>query len=610
MTDPSSPHPEPGHAAHGRELAYVGEGRLLIDSAALDQAVYQYRPVLDETGERVVDLFIERMNEAARRLRLATHIVEGVLASTVFVDLSKALDASTAVWNGERAVSYNIERRATVAGQPFVVHYEVATIRAGDRVVQVTVDHTTVSELASVDARFRLMAEASQDGLGLLAVDPDSALPLLVYANGAALRAEAGLRIGEPLPVHLHEFVADALADLAREQTVRRYVERDLPSRRADVEVVFTDAGDGQVMVTMRELSDAQIARSALERSDRVLAAVGEGAFGTIAVFEPQYRRGELFDLLMTWSSAGHRASGAADSPLAPAEVLSATDLVHMARQMLLTGELRRTGWVSVASRGRERSIEFTLVLAGDRFVLEFVERTEELAAQTALAIAEAGAEAQRHFLSRVSHELRTPLNVIHGYSQLLGQTNLPNAATRHVQRIEEGVDRMVQVVDDLLLLGQLDHGLVRIDRSHISNLLLVDRVLESATGASWWSEGALVSGPRTPTDVAIIDTDATHFTGMALMLAEASVAAHRGVEVSAFRRGARAGIRLTAPDDSDVVRSVWRPFLHHHALPGSGMGLAVARGIADFLGIALELRDDEARQGLMSLVLITHIAG
>jgi hypothetical protein len=165
-------------------------------------------------------------------------------------------------------------------------------------------------------------------------------------------------------------------------------------------------------------------------------------------------------------------------------------------------------------------------------------------------------------------------------------------------------------VVDDLLLLGQLDHGLVRIDRSHISNLLLVDRVLESATGASWWSEGALVPGPRSATDVAIIDTDATHFTGMALMLAEASVAAHRGVEVSAFRRGARAGFRLTAPDDSDVVRSVWRPFLHHHALPGSGMGLAVARGIADFLGIALELRDDEARQGLMSLVLITHIAG
>lgn len=588
----------------------MGDGRLLIDSEALDQAVYQYRPIFDDAGDRVVDLFIERMNQAAHRLRLATHITEGVLASEVFVDLSKALDAANAVWHGERPVTYDIERRGTVAGQPFVVHYEVASMRAGDHVVQVAVDHTTVTELASVDARFRMMAEASQDGLALVAIDPDHARPLLVYANAAALRSEPGLRIGEPLPVHLGEFVDDAIVDLAHERTVRRYVERDMPSRRADVEVLFSEAGEGQVMVSMRELSDVQIARNALERSDRVLAAVGEGAFGTIAVFEPQYRRGELFDLLMTWSSSGRGSPDGADGPLAPDAVLSATDLVHMARQMLITGERRRSGWVSIEASGRERSIEFTLVLAGDRFVLEFVERTEELAAQTALAMAEAGAVAQRHFLSRISHELRTPLNVIHGYSQLLEQTKLPDAATRHVQRIEEGVDRMVQVVDDLLMLGQLDHGLVRIDRAHISNQVLVDRLLEAATGTSWWADGALERGPMSDSDTALIDTDATHFTGMALLLAEASVAAHHGVEVGAFRRGARAGIRLTAPEHSDVVRSVWRPFLHHHALPGSGMGLAVARGMADFLGIALELRDDDGRQGLMSLVLLTHIAG
>jgi hypothetical protein len=84
----------------------------------------------------------------------------------------------------------------------------------------------------------------------------------------------------------------------------------------------------------------------------------------------------------------------------------------------------------------------------------------------------------------------------------------------------------------------------------------------------------------------------------------------HHGVEIGAFRRGARAGVRLTAPERSDVVRSVWRPFLHHHALPGSGMGLAVARGIANFLGVSLELRDEEATPGLTSLVMLTHVAG
>jgi len=93
-------------------------------------------------------------------------------------------------------------------------------------------------------------------------------------------------------------------------------------------------------------------------------------------------------------------------------------------------------------------------------------------------------------------------------------------------------------------------------------------------------------------------------------MVVEASVAVQRGIEVGAFRRGARAGVRLTAPERSEVVRAVWRPFLHHHALPGSGMGLAVARGMANFLGVSLELREDDSSPGQMSLVMLTHVAG
>jgi signal transduction histidine kinase len=586
----------------------VEEGRLLIDSEALDQAVYQYRPRLDDSGLRVVDLFIERMNDAAKRLRLASHITEGTWASKVYVDMEKALDAATSAWFGGRPSTYHIERRGIVGGQPFVVHYEIATMRAGDHVVQVAVDHTTVSELASVDSRFRLMAEASHDGLVLLATDPDLPSPVLVYANAAALAGEPRLRIGESLPAHLRDFVADALLELGDGRPVRRYIERDLPSRRIDVEAVFTEAGDGQVMVSLRELSDEEIARTALERSDRVLAAIGEGAFGTIAVFEPQFRRGELFDLLMTWSSAAGPSEGGGTS-MQPSAVLSATDLVHMARQMLLTGEQRRSGWVSIAEDGRERSIEFTLVRAGDRFVLEFVERTEELEARTALAMAEAGAEAQRAFLSRISHELRTPLNVIHGYSQLLGVAALPERAAGHVRHIEQGVHRMVAVVDDLLMLGQLDHGLVRLDRRPVRTAQLVDSVLASAAESEWWVDGALLRAAPQGVD-AVVDTDPTHFLGMALMVAEASAVVQRGVEIGEFRRGARAGIRLCAPDRSEVVRSVWRPFLHHHALPGSGMGLAVARGMANALGVSLELRDDDSRPGIVSLVLLTHLAG
>lgn len=614
MSDPANTVPvadsdADGSAAEGQPSnprAVVENGRLLLDSETLDQAVYQYLPIFGEDGITVIDLYIEGMNDAARRLRLATHITEGVLASEMYVDLEKALDAASAVWRGEPSMTYHIERRGMVGGQPFVVHYEVATMRAGDRVVQVAVDHTAVSELASVDARFRLMAESSLDGLALLAMDPDTDAHVVAYANGAALRVEPGMRVGELLPEHLRLFVLDALLELGVQRPVRRYVERELPSRRADLEVVFTEVGDGQVMMSMHEVTDADLAKRALARSDRVLAAIGEGSFGTIAVFEPQFRSDELFDLVLTWTSQDR--SGAPRA-LATSAVLSATDLVQLAREMLASGDHRRTGWVSIAADDGERGIEFTLVLAGDRFVLEFVERTEELATQTALAIAEAGAEAQRRFLSRVSHELRTPLNVIHGNSQLLGAIPLPERAVGHVQHIEQGVERMVHVVDDLLL-GQLDHGLVRMETSRVSTKELLDRIRREAASSSWWVDGALVSGQPATDDDGALDTDPTYFVGMALMIIEASVAEQKAIELGSFRRGARAGVRLSAPERSEVVRSVWAPFVRHQALPGSGIRLAVARGMANLLGVSLELRDDPSLPGWKSLVMLTHVAG
>lgn len=608
-----TPNSSAGSSSEGAEaspasaIAVLGdEGiRLLIDSEALQQAVYLYRPVFDSAGF-INDLEIVYVNEAARRVPLAEHILEGVLVSAVFVDLHEALDAANVAWSGGRPEPYRVERRGFSDGVPTHVRYEVATMRAGSYVVQVSADRTTGEQLASADARFRLMAESSSDCLILVESEPDDRHFVLSYANPRALLAEPSFRLGKRVAEVMDQSLIEVADALRAGAPVRRLLQRDVLARRVSLEATFTDVGAGQMMVSVRELTSREVALLELERSDRVLRAVGDGAFGSIAVYEPQFMGRDLVRMVLLWSSAGHSHSVAGRSSLDVTAVLSSVDLVDMAQAMVDTGEKIRSGWVPVfAPEGRERSIEFTLVVAGDRFVLEFVERTDELAARTELATVSATADAQRSFLSRVSHEMRSPLNVIHGYSQLLSGLHLSEPAVSYVGHIESGASRMVQIVDDLMLLSQLDQGLLRLEHQEVTTRELAEAVVAVAATQAWWREGVVMYLADSESVPTMLRTDPSRFRLTATLLAGASLdAALDPLEVRPFARGTRAGVEFVVDAASPMVQSVWLPFVKTHTIPGAGLGLAVARSMARALDMVVEVRDDTTDPARVRLVL------
>jgi len=590
-------------------IAVMGEGgtRLLIDSEVLEQAVYLYRPVFDERGEDIVDLEIVMVNEAARHVLFSEHIVEGVRCSEVFVDMHEALAAANAAWQGQRPTPYRILRRGELDGERLVMHYEVATMRVAGYIVQVSIDHTIVEQLASADDRFRRMAEASIDGLMLLTPEPDGVEFVVSYANPAALAAEPDLRMNGRLAPGLAAIARSALSELEVTSPVRRYFQGDILTRRVSLEATFTKVIDGQVMVEIRELTSSDAARAELERTDRVLRAIGAGSFGSIAVYEPRFLSGRLVDLALLWSAGGHGHGTGDRAALHATAVFPGATLLEMAQTMIRLGETKRSGWVPVpASDGTERHVEFTLVLSGDRFVLEFVERTEELAARTALATVSAAADAQRSFLSRVSHEMRSPLNVIHGYSQLLAGLHLPDAAQAHIAHIERGVARMVQIVDDLLLLGQLDQGLVRLEPRPVDVAQLADDVVEGTRGSASCPPG-MVSHWEVSVPAASVSTDPARFTTLALLVAEASLAARpdEPLAIGPFFRGTRAGVQIVTRSSSPVVGELWTPLVSSHSIPGAGLGLAVVRGMAQALDVTMEVREVPGDSDRSALVLL-----
>jgi len=506
-----------------------------------------------------------------------------------------------------RALPYGIQRRGLIEGQPVVVHYEVSTFRAGDRIVQISIDHTVVNQLESADDRFRTMADESTEALMLLAEGLAAGDYVPTYANRIALMVMPALRLGRPLPDEIAEFLSPLLAELEREGRAQTALRHRVLARQTTSAVTLIRLSGRQILMVGRELVAEEEARREVERADQVLDAVAAGSFGAIHVLEPVSENGRLVSVERVWGSAGITGDGGRTLELG--DVLAPPALVQMVSELLSSREHRRHGWTTVSVGGVDRNVEYVLVRAGDRFVLEYLERTDELAARTSLAEVSAAVEVQRVFLSRVSHELRSPLNVIHGYGQLLRMSGLPPTAALHLSRIEDGVERMVRIVDDLIVLGQVDHGLVRFERRTASLgevLGLVEGRLESDP-SELRSVVQVVRGGVGGS--ATVETDPARFAEVVRLVLEGSGVAdgENRLVVEPFVRGASHGIQLSAAEASSTLERLWDEVIDGRVVPGAGLRLAVARELSRSLDIRWERRDHD-ESGRSALVLLAPV--
>src|SRR6266849_3977421 len=84
----------------------------------------------------------------------------------------------------------------------------------------------------------------------------------------------------------------------------------------------------------------------------------------------------------------------------------------------------------------------------------------------------DAGTDSERaQFLAVVSHEMRTPLTSIISFSELLrGEAaGLSPDGLRFLGIIERNADRLLRLIDDLLMLNRLEAGGLPIDLNQVS---------------------------------------------------------------------------------------------------------------------------------------------
>ena len=94
---------------------------------------------------------------------------------------------------------------------------------------------------------------------------------------------------------------------------------------------------------------------------------------------------------------------------------------------------------------------------------------------------AEAANRSKDDFLATVSHELRTPLNAITGWTSMLLSGGLDAARTRRAyETIDRNARSQAQLIDDLLDIGRITSGTLRLEESQIEIGSIAEMALES----------------------------------------------------------------------------------------------------------------------------------
>jgi len=205
-------------------------------------------------------------------------------------------------------------------------------------------------------------------------------------------------------------------------------------------------------------------------------------------------------------------------------------------------------------------------------------------------------------FLSRVSHELRNPLGAILGFGQLLEREQLPASQRETLEQMMTGARHLTAIVGDLLDLSSFEAGELRLTLGPVP---LTDAITE-ARSLIWPSAVTATVGIRlTPgIDDLYVKADHNRLQQVLLNLLSNAVKYNRrggNVVVNATREGER--VRIEVADTgigipSEAIGRLAQPFERldaaRNGIPGTGLGLAVARGLVEAMGGSLGLSSQE----------------
>jgi len=240
---------------------------------------------------------------------------------------------------------------------------------------------------------------------------------------------------------------------------------------------------------------------------------------------------------------------------------------------------------------------------------------TRAIAESERLRAAQTANLAKSRYLANVSHEIRSPLNAIYGYAQLVERDDgvCAKEAARVIRRCAE---HMVSLVEGLLDVSQVEHGVLRVRSEDVRLPQFLDQIVSMMRPAAAARGLKFEFRPagRLPE---MVRMDPSRLRQILInLISNAIKFTDRGsvtFAVSYSGQIARFEVIDTGPGISeDELARVFDPFERgddedKHNRPGAGLGLTISRAIVEILGGELSV---ESEAGAGSTFRVTMMLG
>ncbi len=376
----------------------------------------------------------------------------------------------------------------------------------------------------------------------------------------------------------------------------------------------LADAVDHMAEALMRHHAEREASRRALFESEERLRAVFNASSDGMLLLVPN---GHV--LAMNQSAAHRRGkspeelAGANILDLIPAHLRAArlehyTEVMHTGAPLRFEEERDGRTYAIRLFPVRDQSGAITQIASFSRDITE--RKLAERALTSAKEAAEAASQAKSAFLSNMSHEMRTPLNGLLGMLQLLQRETDPAPRDEYLAWAIESGQQITRLINDILDYAALGTGeeRIRIAPFRLSEVFTPLAAEYAARASAKGLEFATKAAPGLLDE--FLMGDARHLSQLLRQLLDNAVKFTHSGEVlltaSVFCKDAdTCTLRIQVSDTGigiapEATDKVFTPFVQAESPltkshPGAGLGLALARELAERMGGGLDL---ESRPG------------
>jgi signal transduction histidine kinase len=228
-------------------------------------------------------------------------------------------------------------------------------------------------------------------------------------------------------------------------------------------------------------------------------------------------------------------------------------------------------------------------------------------------AEAERANRAKDEFISRMSHELRTPLNAVLGFGQLLTMSDLDERQHANVEHILSAGRHLLELINEILDISRIESGELRLSLEPVSTRGMIDDAIDLVMPAA--DPRGIEVTARLPSEDVWVRADVQRLRQVLLNLLSNAVKYNREgghVEVRAALSGSERA-EITVQDDGpgiapELVDRLFSPFerlgAEQSSVEGTGLGLAVSRGMIEAMGGRISVRSERGRGSAFTIEL------